>query len=32
MHEHITSKQHNPTQKFYKNLKNYKNFQKRQKD
>ena len=29
MHEHITSKQHNPTQKFYKNLKKPpKNFQK----
>ena len=28
MHEHITSKQQNPTQKFHKNLENPKNFQK----
>ena len=28
MHEHITLNQQNPTQKFHKNLKNPKNFQK----
>ena len=28
MHDHITSNQHNPTQKFHKNLKNPKKFQK----
>ena len=28
MHEYITSKQQNPTQKFHKNLKNPKKFQK----
>ena len=32
MHEHIESKQPNPIQKFYKNLKNSKNFQKPQTD
>ena len=30
MHEHITLKQQHPTQKFHKNLKNPKNFQKPQ--
>ena len=28
MHEHISPNQHNPIQKFHKNLKNPKNFQK----
>ena len=28
MHEHITVKQHHPTQKFHKNLKNPKKFSK----
>ena len=30
MHEHTLPKQHNPTQKFHKNLKNPKMFQKTQ--